>query len=443
MKLSTKNVRSTSVNHSTDSKSEERGTRTKRSEEQLNEGLGQVAIGEINSLHERTHLTTHAPEVRHIGFLKVHKAASSTVQNIIFRFGFKRNLTFVFTQHPNYFSRSAQNHLPLAAPKFRHGYDILCNHGIFNYSIYSSLLPNDTVYIGIVRDPLAVFISAVNFYSQKSQALGYLARIRVKKLQKLIYQPDIFDAGFFSYTKNVMSRDFGFPISNDPNTIANKLSELDNIFKLVLIVEQFEESLVLMRRHLHWRMQDILFLPKNAYTDRGEGVSLAELNSTDIETFKKRNHLDYKVYEFFLEKSRKQFQSEPNDIQLEVSLFKKVLSNVSDFCNTRKVDDNSVLKIEASNWNEEFYVNSMDCWLMKVDELNFIRILRRKQGSAIRRPPMMRGRDRIVMLRRHGLQQNRYMMGQGREREPFIAGEGQQRVYRRAPGMFTRQFRPF
>ena len=36
----------------------------------------------------------NSTEIRHIGFLKVHKAGSSTMQHI-FRFGLKRNLTFL------------------------------------------------------------------------------------------------------------------------------------------------------------------------------------------------------------------------------------------------------------------------------------------------------------------------------------------------------------
>lgn len=84
-------------------------------------------------------------EVRHIGFVKVHKAASSTMSNIFYRFGKKRNLTFVFTRHPNYFSRTASITYPLIKPSKRIGYDILCNHGVFNKTLYSSILPKDCI----------------------------------------------------------------------------------------------------------------------------------------------------------------------------------------------------------------------------------------------------------------------------------------------------------
>lgn len=318
------------------------------------------------------------PEVRHIGFLKVHKAASSTMQNMFFRFGLKRNLTFVFTKHPNYFSRSATNHIPLAKPKFRNGYDILCNHGVFNYDIYSSLLPNDTVYLAIVREPLAVFISAVNYYSQKSQQIQYIARVPGIRIKNLIQKPEMYDRGFFSYTKNVMARDFGFPGTYEQSRIEAKLHELGKVFKLVLLVEHFEESLILMKRYLNWKLQDILFLSNNVY---GKGESVSNLTSDDIQKFKIRNKLDYILYDFFYKKFWKQFSSETDDIRLEVQHFKEVLSHLNDFC-SRKINGR-VLTVKTSRWTEGFSISLRDCTLMKKDELDFIRLLRQLQGSEL------------------------------------------------------------
>ncbi|XP_045179227.2 galactose-3-O-sulfotransferase 2-like [Mercenaria mercenaria] len=323
-------------------------------------------------------------EVRHIGFLKVHKAASSTMQNIFFRFGLKRNLTYVFTKHPNYFSRSAKMHLPLVKPRYRKGYDIICNHGVFNYDIYSSLLPKDTVYLAIVRDPLAVFISAVNYYSQKSQQIDYIVRIRGNRLQELIQRPEVYDREFFSYTKNVMARDFGFPESNDQSRIEAKLKELDQIFKLVLLAEHIEESLILMKRYLNWKLQDILFLSNNVY---GKGQTGADLTLNDTEKFKIRNQLDYAVYNFFYKKFWDQYNSESDDINSEVKLFKNVLFDLNNFCNNRAHENNgSVLTVEESKWTEQFTVKFEDCKYMAKDELKFITLLRQKQGSELRIP---------------------------------------------------------
>ena len=337
-----------------------------------------------NDQDERIHdVTTTHEEVRHIGFLKVHKAASSTMQNIFFRFGLKRNLTFVFTEHPNYFSREYGKPIPLVKPTKRSGFDILCNHGVFNYDLYSSLLPNDTVYIGIVRDPLAVFISAVNFYTQKSQMISYLGKVPGNKLQNLIRKPEIYDKGLFSYSKNVMARDFGFAANR--KSVREKLMELDGQFRLVILVEYFEESLILMKRFLNWRLQDILFISNNVY---GKGRSIADLTPKDIELFKKRNALDYAVYNFFYGRFWKLFEMEGDDIHSEVLNYKNALQLVYTFCKQPEVKES--LTISRTEWNQEIVVSKDDCKFMTMDELTFIRHLRALQGSELgRRKPVL------------------------------------------------------
>ena len=40
-------------------------------------------------------ITWHRQEVHHVAFLKVHKAASTTAQNVFLRFGDSRKLTFI------------------------------------------------------------------------------------------------------------------------------------------------------------------------------------------------------------------------------------------------------------------------------------------------------------------------------------------------------------
>ncbi|WAR10433.1 G3ST1-like protein [Mya arenaria] len=240
-------------------------------------------------------------EVRHIGFLKVHKAASSTMQNIFFRFGMKRNLTFVFTDHPNYFSRTASHHLPVVTPRLRGGHDILCTHGVFNIRTYGSVLPVDAKYIAIVREPLQQFVSSVNYYSQPAQQLSYLSAIRGNRVTELIRNPK-YDPGFFSYTKNTMARDFGFP-----GTTALK--------------KRF------------WR----------------------------------------------------QFRSESSDIHQEVLHFKSVLERLAAFCRAEGGVNKGLLEIEASVWGAGISVSSDDCQLMVKEELDFISLLRRIQGSELGR----------------------------------------------------------
>lgn len=335
------------------------------------------------------------PEIRHIGFLKVHKAASSTMQNVFFRFGMKRNLTFVFTTNPNYFSRTYNESFPVMKPTKRNGYDIMCIHGIFNERFYTQLLPSDSVYIGIIRDPVSVFISAVNYYSETHQ-LPYLGKIPGNKLRSLIENPDKYDKSVFSYTRNVMARDFGFNATFDSVTVQKRLAELDQRFRLVLLAEYFDESLVLMKRHLRWKMEDIVYMSTNVFSRKG--WSLSDLNETHVKVLQSRNQLDFELYKFFYSRFWEKFRDEHSDIHNEVLQFKEVLKTVNTFCNrviaTSAPPERSnesrnanvtreMIRVCSSRWNEAFTVTAIDCEYMTKDELKFIKTLRRLQGSVI------------------------------------------------------------
>lgn len=79
----------------------------------------------------------------HIFFLKTHKTASSTIMNILFRFGESHNLTFALPAnknmqfyYPNYFKAYFVEDF---ATKIGHNYDIMCNHMRFQLAEVRSL----------------------------------------------------------------------------------------------------------------------------------------------------------------------------------------------------------------------------------------------------------------------------------------------------------------
>lgn len=85
-------------------------------------------------------------EVIHIAFLKIHKAASSTVQAIVQRFGLRRNLSIVIADASHYISKQKSFFSDIWPPLPREPNagrispdssvdeksDILCNHMVFN-----------------------------------------------------------------------------------------------------------------------------------------------------------------------------------------------------------------------------------------------------------------------------------------------------------------------
>ena len=330
-------------------------------------------LSQTNALNIK--LSKHIPvvhdgsaEVRHIGFLKVHKAGSSTMQNIFFRFGLKRNLTFLIPATGNYFI-SNDSVMPV---KPGNHYDMLAVHSVYSKASFDQMLPLDKINIAIIREPLELMISAAYYYRDVFHN-GYLRNIPNETfIKELVMQANKFDPGPFSRTRNSMGRDFGFNATTgegDTKTILEKLNSLDKEFKLVLVMERFEESMVLMKRYLNWKMSDILFLQANHH----KHSPVVKLTEKEKKKHKSTCFMDYAIYDFFTNIYRHKVKAEGPLFHNEVKQFQAVLKQVRSFCDQNTVDN---LEVTASSWNQDFMVTKSDCALMKLQEIKFLNNLR-------------------------------------------------------------------
>ncbi|KAL3876651.1 hypothetical protein ACJMK2_034459 [Sinanodonta woodiana] len=327
----------------------------------------------------------------HIGFVKVHKAASSTMQNIFLRFGYLRNLTFILPPEKNAFSwpniislnESITTYNIVPPPPGRH-FDIVCHHVLYGREAFRKFLPNDTVVIGSVRKPFSLFQSMLR-YMQPSYIMGILGDRKVSQFLRntFLYEPDIIA---HSVTNNRMAFEYGCPadiiIRRDIYAFKDYLRVLDQEFAVVLLAERFDESLVLMKRYFHWTLKDILYAKLN--------VDMSKRDTEDTDTFPftvdpddeplYRNHsiLDYYLYDFFKNRLERQIDAEGPEFAKETEQFKKVRKEVEDFCHTIKKYSDSVT-IKQSPWNEEFDVTIFDCELMHKYEISFTTMIRERQ----------------------------------------------------------------
>ncbi|KAL3836445.1 hypothetical protein ACJMK2_021877 [Sinanodonta woodiana] len=324
-------------------------------------------------------------KVRHVAFLKVHKAASSTAQNIFLRFGWARNLTFVLSSTKIKFgysnvissteSLTKSNILPKPNGK---QFDILCNHVIYNKSAFEYFLPNDTIYIGIVREPYEQYKSTLNYFH-----LGYIFKNITADFPASVYIRDPLKyeplSIFTSWTNNRQALEFGFPLHlfSKFNTSEVKLilEKLASEFKLVIISEQMEESVILMRRYLHWNMKDVVFLDQNVALKRKKNRFV---QPHDRHFYRKWAKLDYELYEFFLRRLRAQIRDQGPDFDDELILFKEVRKNTSIFC-LNDPKEGEFISINESRWSESFNITWELCQLLMMEELPFLQIIRERQ----------------------------------------------------------------
>ncbi|KAM9543353.1 uncharacterized protein ACIB01_011198 [Guaruba guarouba] len=289
-----------------------------------------------------------------IVFLKVHKSASSTVMNILFRFGEMHNLTFAFPNgggnqlfYPRHFLASfVQGFSPWSSQRF----NILCHHmrflqpevwakslmpweggmakgerswqgarwdthracrlfrdeaqerqdstlsvmGISGELLVQKVVSSSAVYFSILRNPVQLMESSFVYYK------GTSAFSRAHSLEEFLSQPYHYYNPANSdshYAKNLMTFDFGF--NPDGEVTAERVQLMLNVieasFDLLLISEYFDESMVLLKEMLCWDLDSVVSFPLNI---RDSSTKLP-LPDTIVEKIKDWNRLDWEIYIYF------------------------------------------------------------------------------------------------------------------------------------------------
>lgn len=232
-------------------------------------------------------------------FMKTHKTASSTILNILFRFGEKHKLRFAFPDRRNDFFYPSP-FLCSQVKDYRPGecFNIVCNHMRFNQQEVAKLLPQDAMYITILRDPVDLFESAFHYYHR---AVPFTWRISGEnKLEEFLNNPQAFyspEAYNSFYLKNLLFFDFGLDnnLEADDPRVMKDIHSLSKHFHLVLIAEYFEESLILLRDLLCWSTEDILYFKLNARRSSSVSQLSPEMRAKALQW----NGADWRLYRHF------------------------------------------------------------------------------------------------------------------------------------------------
>ncbi|KAH3715825.1 galactosylceramide sulfotransferase-like [Dreissena polymorpha] len=354
----------------------------------------QLSLNKRDALiHQRTHtcpdilpllggvrIFSDEREVRHIAFLKVHKAASGTATSIFFRFGTERKLNFLRPTWLNIVSSSEtiidrQLRNPLDKP-----YDITTSHVIYNRKAFESYLHNDTVYIGIIREPYLQFKSSMNY-----MAPNYVYNISSEDpIQLYLKDPMKYEVApnpRKSWINNRQAAEFGTPddviMKRNITAMSDYVKKLNKEFHLVIIAEYFDESIVLMKRLLNWKVSDILY---RWFHTRGWDRKLTIPRAHDRRLYRKYAFADYAIYDFFYQKLWRQISNAGDDFFAEVLYFKEIREEMDDFC---KVYPNitDTVTLRASEWSPEILVDKELCRKIYWEEEDWVKYINSDQYS--------------------------------------------------------------
>ena len=227
---------------------------------------------------------------RKIGFLKTHKCASSTIQNILLRFVIKNNLNVVLPAKSNYLGVYFKRDGPhfdrkmMENTSWEHAgleYDIFLCHTRWNHTSVSQVLNDhgEVFYFSILRDPVELFRSYWDYYK--------LSKIFERTLEEYIITVVYTEVKFKNKTEgsqgyNQMLTDFGLDFNEffkggvdkrnveDRQIIETKIKEIDKKFSLILLADEeyFEDSIILLKNALCWQYGDVVSVKLNSQSSK-------------------------------------------------------------------------------------------------------------------------------------------------------------------------------
>ncbi|XP_053567406.1 galactose-3-O-sulfotransferase 4-like [Bombina bombina] len=217
--------------------------------------------------------------------------------NILFRFGEFHNLTFAFPRdnqfqfyYPSYFSaRFVEHYSKETIGQFQ----IMCHHMRFLLTEVEKVMPSDTFYFTILRNPVDVMESSFSYY-RPLNTFGKAENLEefFKNSEFNHHKEDI-----SMYAKNLMTFDLGFDHNGIENSKHFQLTwqMVETTFNLVLITEYFDESLILLKDALCWSLDDVVAFPLNIRSNSSK-VSLSFETQQKI---KKWSQSDWQLYNYF------------------------------------------------------------------------------------------------------------------------------------------------
>ena len=335
--------------------------------------------------------TSICVEKRNYAFIKTMKCATQTLVQMFRRFGYRRHLNFVLPR---------QNRIYLGWPFILESQDFrasskpfnaLVDHSVYNETAFEKVMPNDTLYFTVIREPWSHFKSSFNYFNVANiskvpdgpdRMTDYLNNI--EKYDQFYRSEEASSTRFcipngFSVTKNLMSHCLGMPlgfpsgrenITSDAQKVKEYIEFVDKKFALVMMMEYFHESLVLLKRLMCWSLEDILYHTSNV------GDYSSKFRKPDPKNhaiFKQWSHVDFTLYDHFNHTFWSKVRDQGDDFFPEVAVYNSLHLRVTNFCSSEEFKTAS-MTIKATDYHREIVVDKDYCLLLGIDLMMMLKI---------------------------------------------------------------------
>ncbi|KAL1461761.1 hypothetical protein WDU94_013633 [Cyamophila willieti] len=317
---------------------------------------------------------TSSSITRSIFFLKAHKCGSSTVQNILLRYGRENNLSFVLPSKGNYIGHPKRFSRDLIGEDLRtkdNKYNVFTHHSRYNPEEVKLAMKPDAAFVTILRDPGTLFESLYTYCRFERRYNISFEQFKSNPGQ----HSHLLDSRHGSrFGRNQMCFDLGL----DENFffVDKYVQELiDNIekdFDLVMISEYMEVSLVLLADLMGWPLEQVVYLDSNVRQAKNKN----KLTADEMKAMRALNQADTTLYKHFVEKFKRKVKDYGVDrMKQQVDKLIGLNHDLYHTCveeeNTRGYALTYSYKVKAGS--------SLLCYLASKQELGFTEQLRKEQ----------------------------------------------------------------
>ncbi|XP_002732576.1 galactosylceramide sulfotransferase-like [Saccoglossus kowalevskii] len=191
----------------------------------------------------------------------------------------------------------AKNMLP---PLPGSNYSMLLSHVPFNKSAIDDVIPNAR-HVTIIRHPVSAYESVFGFFKISNHA-----KIKHNTTQNpfktfLANTSMYFNRIHDPYHKTLLSNrqifDLGLELEDYANEtmVDHVIQRISKELDLVMILEYFDESLLLLKKLLCWEFEDIVYTQRNKRSD----TLRYDIGDLERQTILKLNSADFKLYQHF------------------------------------------------------------------------------------------------------------------------------------------------
>ncbi len=268
---------------------------------------------------------------RNIVYIKVHKAASSTMNQILLRYGLERNKVLALPKKWHYFDFKKPFHrnMELGYEKYRGKSELLISHARLNRAEMDAVVEN-AVYLASLRLPAPQLESSFGFFNLSR----YMNTSDDQNpLDVFMSNPENYSAKI-TFVAGSLRNEQIFDLGLDPkyfddmSAVERKIQSLDEQLDFVLITEYFDESLVLMKYLLCLDFKDILYFNANVRSNMYR-YTLSNRTSDRID---KWNAADVLLYKHFNQTLWRRIEHFGEQFTKDLKTFQILKENVTKEC---------------------------------------------------------------------------------------------------------------